>query len=128
MNHLLLFHGGRPRYQRLEHARIAVMEALYGLGWRRVDPLTPARLMRAYFGERWASLKMIDLDDAMTEEAASFLERFAIEVRMVTPRRQGRLTRMIEGGGKVLPLAFAACVAVSFVGSHLMGVWGVGVL
>jgi hypothetical protein len=105
MNHLLMFHGGRPRYQRLEHARIAVMEALYGVGWKRIDPLAPARLLKVYFGERWPSLEMVDLDEEMMEEGASFLERFAIEVRALTPRKQGRTHAAPWGVAATLMLA-----------------------
>lgn len=70
----------------LELARQDLVSAIVYSGvWPRADAQTPIKLLRAFFGPRWVSRDVIDLDDCMIEEATEFLHRMALEMRMRGP-------------------------------------------
>ena len=82
----VLLSGSTRSARGLERARLDLVAAIvYSGTWPRADAETPVKLLRAFFGPRWVSRDIIDLDDCMIEEATEFLHRMALEMRMRGP-------------------------------------------
>ena len=80
---LLCFPRSTENLRALERARVDLVSAIVYSGvWPRANSQTPIKLLRAFFGPRWVSREIIDMDDCMIEEATEFLHRMALEMRM----------------------------------------------
>ena len=89
---LCYFPGSTEALRALERARLELVSAIvYSGAWPLADAQTPIKLLRAFFGPRWVSRDVIDMDDCMIEEGADFLHRLALEMRMRGPKQYTRI-------------------------------------